>query len=278
MCTVFASVICIGHKLAILFLFDKEPREEILLNVLPKGDDGSCARSVCGAIRYRNYKMIIGRDIYMKMDANVTKKYDPDGQWCMNGWCDNTAAISDVASTKHHTTTCTPGGNYVYPAMTSEDCLLNGVPCLFDLARDPCEYHDLHEDLEYMTTGLIWKLEKYHQQAIYPLFRNNSENGTQANPELFDGFYSPWIRDEILLHPLSADIKEEDNINGDGGRIHVHNTMTAWWWTALVPATVIPIVLCILVTMAARRKLHLKKKRDGYSQIDDVRVSAVSSI
>lgn len=171
------------------------PREEILHNVLLHGDlssDGttsSCYAEFCGAIRWRDFKLILGTDSAMKYS---------DDTLCANSWCE--IAEPEVASESQHSVMCSIGNedsNYQYPDIAADSCLFNNNPCLFNVMSDPCEWIDLRKENREVVDMLTRKLKQYNDTQTFPLYRQYPENATMANPAYLEGFWGPWQNVEI---------------------------------------------------------------------------------
>ncbi|XP_048584695.1 arylsulfatase B isoform X2 [Nematostella vectensis] len=65
----------------------------------------------------------------------------------------------------------------------------NGAACLFDIEKDPCEYHDISKDYPEVTARLQKRLQEFRDSMLnvwYPPIDKN------ADPAKYDGFWSPW--------------------------------------------------------------------------------------
>ncbi|EDO38943.1 predicted protein [Nematostella vectensis] len=67
----------------------------------------------------------------------------------------------------------------------------DGKFCLFDMEEDPCEYHDLSNQLPEVLAEMKTRLEYYKNIALPPWFPPINK---AANPANFGGFWSPWKR------------------------------------------------------------------------------------
>lgn len=165
------------------------PREEILHNVIlheateTDGSSSSCYDEFCGAIRWRDYKLVVGTD-------NVMTHSDDDSTDCLNSWCETAVREESVSS---HSVQCHESyDNYQFPEVSGDFCLFNGGACLFNVMDDPCEWTDIRESNMDIYNMLLQKLHDYNNSQSFPLFRVYPENGSLANPDQFGGFWSPW--------------------------------------------------------------------------------------
>eukprot|EP01083_Nonionella_stella_P068858 183142_1 len=154
------------------------PRTEILHNIDMQG----CHLPVCGAIRMKQYKLVVGQEVIDT--ANV----------CRTGWC----PLDDV-NQNDTTVQCTADGNYNYPNISklihNASCPYNGEPCLYDIVNDPCEYYDIkydHADVYHM---LYNRLLYYNATAVEPLNVLFPQNTSAADPQKLGGFWGPWVDD-----------------------------------------------------------------------------------
>jgi len=188
------------------------PREELLHHVIlhedseTDGTSSSCYEDFCGAIRWRDYKLVRGTDSTMKWN-------DDEDSNCVNTWCEN--AVPQDPTTASHTLTCAEGqDNYQYPALSSDSCLFSGTACLFDVVNDPCEWTDIRESNMDIFEMLVKKLYAYNLTQSYPMFREYPENATLANPNQFGNFWSPW-ENNGLSQDENGD-EDQDEITMDG--------------------------------------------------------------
>lgn len=183
------------------------PREEILHHVImhedseSDGTSSSCYSEFCGAIRWRNYKLVIGTDSTMKYS-------DDESTGCLNSWCEN--AVRDQESLSSHSVQCSVSGNYEYPEIDEHSsCLFSGEACLYDMDNDPCEWNDIRSSNMDIFEQLIKKLHDYNASQAYPMFRSYPENASLANPNQFGGFWSPWENIDSDSMELIEDEPEE---------------------------------------------------------------------
>jgi arylsulfatase B/arylsulfatase I/J len=151
------------------------PRAEILLNIDPVG----CTVRICGGIRAKQYKLVVGWQVIDTDDL------------CRSGWCPLPEPDENLASIQ-----CSAKGNYDYPVLNahymSRNCPFNNEPCLYDIDADPCEYYDIKDAQPDIYQSLYAKLLQYNATMATPLSSLYPPNATAANPANFDGFWSPW--------------------------------------------------------------------------------------
>jgi len=113
--------------------------------------------------------------------------------------------------------------------------------CLFDLNVDPCEYYDLSENDEYkeIYAQMIAKLKDYYDQQLFAwdgMFGTDYEN---ADPSLFDNFWSPWLSYSQLMDKQVLQYQvyvknfyeskgsipnNNNNDNDDGEDVYIHHS------------------------------------------------------
>lgn len=155
------------------------PRQMIVHNILSGEESGCNVTTVCGAIRWRNYKLVIGNEAIRTGD-----------DICMGSWCENTET-----SMKQHSITCSEDGdNYQYPSVdTHNECPYNGAGCLYDISVDPCEWSDIREKEPEVYTALYDMLLTASDSAEYPLSLTHPGKMDEACPLCHGGFWSPWV-------------------------------------------------------------------------------------
>merc|ERR1719242_706927 len=154
------------------------PREILIHNIQPNG----CDVDVCGAIRWRNYKIIVGKEA----DKTGAAK-------CQSTWC----PMANYTMVDTMTIQCSDNGNYAYPDFEPKhNCPYTkngGYPCLFDIESDPCEYTDLRESEPAIYTKMYNLLLKYNAtQSLPTLYSMHPTDINGSNPALFNGFWSSW--------------------------------------------------------------------------------------
>lgn len=142
------------------------PRTEILHNIDPVG----CKLTnfgVCGAVRVGDFKLSIGHEIAQS-----------------NTW----KPLTDTTSGSP-TVDC---GSKQPAKVPKDDCSNTDSPCLFNIAVDPCEHHDLSASMPEKVTELLAKLASYNATMVPPQQLTHPPDPTGANPENHGGFWSPW--------------------------------------------------------------------------------------
>ncbi|ETO07324.1 hypothetical protein RFI_30068 [Reticulomyxa filosa] len=163
---------------------DNGSRREILINVdpirLPECESHYHANSsnldqfICvGAIRYEKWKLIVGKQANVDLFHSVHSK---------RGWNPRSEF-----NTFQPTVKC----NENFPNTCTENRWGHG--CLFDLEKDPCEFTDLSDQFPQMYHMLYQKLLQYSREMKPPLQLSHGESRQHANPQNFNGFWSPWI-------------------------------------------------------------------------------------
>lgn len=182
---------------------DYSPREHIVHNIIPSSVCESNS-GLCGAIRYRNYKLVVGSEV-------------SESTQCWSTWCVLLSAKHGDRFVSTQTIQCTEKGNYDFPIVDFEnDCPYNGEPCLYDLDEDPCEYYDIKE-AEIEIFDFMWDLLlEYNESAATALKLEFPDEDEAANPDNFGGFWSPWMSlkddDDGDYDKMAVDIKAVDDI------------------------------------------------------------------
>jgi len=237
-------------------LDEYSPREEILLNVVmyqtPESDGTSsaCHDDFCGAIRWRDYKLVLGND-------NTMTWSDDTDSMCSNSWCENAVLRDDQ---KMHTVSCSEDeDNYGFPTLSEDSCLFSGEACLFNVADDPCEWIDIGPEDSEMVAQLTLKLKEYNDSQAFPLFRVYPENATLADPALFGGFWSPWENTAVENDEFVDDVLMESE----------GQTATA---DASVNTTVLLVfIVAVLLVLAVAGRIYKwwSSAESGYKRIGD---------
>jgi len=68
-------------------------------------------------------------------------------------------------------------------------CVLGA--CLFNIAKDPCEFHDVSTTYPHIFKSMMSKLGKYEASMVPPL--QNQTADPMANPALHNGVWEPWV-------------------------------------------------------------------------------------
>eukprot|EP01084_Bolivina_argentea_P003679 6921_1 len=148
----------------------KSTRTEILHNI----DPINCMVELCGAIRMNEWKLVVGQEVDTQ-------------DLCFTGWC-YTYEIHNGSSYNETTIQC--GSNP--PAQNYSACPYNGKPCLYNIELDPCEYHDVSAENKYVFNQLYDRLKYYNSTMVPPLQVGNKDEKSQANPQNFGDFWTPW--------------------------------------------------------------------------------------
>jgi len=253
------------------------PREEILHHVIMHDqteDDGfssSCYDDMCGAIRWRDYKLVVGRDTTMSWS-------DDEHTNCLNTWCE--IAVPKGALSSHSVQCSDERNNYKYPLLSEHSCLFSGAACLFNVYKDACEWNDILSSKEDIYEMLLDKLKVYNASQAWPMFREYPENATMANPSQFGGFWSPWIHqgawkvvDEVTIGYWTPKPPDHDNerrseteLVADSVKVQLKGAT----YHTLICASAIAV--CLLAAAAILQLCHNRtSKRSDYHQIGDHR-------
>jgi len=157
-----------------------EPRQEILHNV----DPIHCNEVVCGAVRWKNWKLVIGKEVSdvlypMRSTWMVPHGVDPDSSTIQCNPNDANAKYPDYHLNNFMKTTCP----------------YNGGRCLYNILSDPCEWHDVSVKYPEIADAMWDKLLYYNTTMKTPLNTIYGTNVTAADPAALDGFWGPWIQD-----------------------------------------------------------------------------------
>ena len=88
------------------------------------------------------------------------------------------------------------------PPTATKSCNNKTSPCLFNIAHDPCEYHDISEEHPNKVKLLLSRLQQYIASAVKPL---NTPWDPAANPKFWDYTWTNW---EDYPKPLLDSNKE----------------------------------------------------------------------
>ena len=153
----------------------KSKRDTILHNINPV----NCSLEICGAIRYNEWKLVIGQEV---------AKRGASGFW---------NPLNDGANENYPTVKCNgkqPDKNYTI-------CPFNGKGCLFNIAQDPCEYHDLSQENEQTYNMMYQKLLEFNKTMVTPLNLIYFPDPNGADPQKHGGFWGPWINGSAPVGP-----------------------------------------------------------------------------
>ena len=225
------------------------PRENIVHNVLAL----DCGLEVCGAVRYRNYKLVVGNEVDFS-----------GSDICVSTWC----ALDDQPDIDTATVQCTEKGNYMFPDVnTTTDCPYNGEACLYDLSVDPCEYYDIKGEEPEVYEMLYQLLVDYNQSAVTPtLYELYPDQLNASDPTHFGGFWTPWIDIDI----------EVDVTRGHDGELYLSLGNGVKLITSISTVMIkdhlfisLSVVFVVVLSILSLIKLCLRQKeRSGYKSIE----------
>ena len=230
------------------------PREHIVHNIRPSSVCSSNS-GLCGGIRWRNYKLVVGNEV------STT-------EMCWSTWC----VLMSASFESTEVIQCTERGNYDFPMVDfTNDCPFNGEPCLFDLDEDPCEYTDI-KDNETEIFDLMWDLMlEYNESAVPALHLLFPDQDDAANPINFGGFWSPWVTlkdDETFsLSDFISDDDDDDEIAVDMKVVErIKKTEGGHDWDASIVGVV---SLFVIIGLGVIKIYEMWKKRGNYKVIED---------
>jgi len=176
------------------------PRESIVHNVLAT----SCTEpgSVCGAVRWRNYKLVVGSE------ADWT-----GSESCMSTWCTVPEMIANETTIQ-----CSDNGNmdFPYPAdanFITNTCVYNDDACLFDIETDPCEYNDIASEKSHIMDILYTILLEANSSQVAPLWTTVESDYKGSDPKNHGGFWSPWMDVDFTSTAEGHVHYEEDTVS-----------------------------------------------------------------
>lgn len=76
------------------------------------------------------------------------------------------------------------------PANASKSCELSKAPCLFNVALDPCEFHNIADEYPNMVKDMIRRLDNYKDTMVPVRNKGIDEHG---NPKYHNGVWDPWV-------------------------------------------------------------------------------------
>ena len=76
------------------------------------------------------------------------------------------------------------------PFNASTNCNPVSKPCLFNIAKDPCEYYNIAEDNQILVKQMLDRLEAYNRTMIAP---GNQPEDPKGNPRFHNDTWVPWI-------------------------------------------------------------------------------------
>lgn len=73
-------------------------------------------------------------------------------------------------------------------------CLpLDGLPCLFDLSKDPCEYDNIADKFPELVEELLGLIQEYNQTSVTPLNADPSiTDDPKADPKYWNCTVTYW--------------------------------------------------------------------------------------
>ena len=76
------------------------------------------------------------------------------------------------------------------PFNASTNCDPVAKPCLFNIAKDPCEYYNIADDNQIIVKQMLDRLEAYNRTMIAP---GNRPEDPKGNPKYHNDTWVPWI-------------------------------------------------------------------------------------
>ena len=176
------------------------PRDEILHNINPGGCQIKNDKvPICGAIRWKNYKLIIGTT------SEITRFVKKQWNLPINTMYTNeTYKISQLRPSLNCNYQYNNISNFEELLVLSNNlennasyrknvCPYNGNGCLYDIIMDPCEFNDIHfknSSTKKIYKFLISKLTNYSKTMMKKVYIKGNK---EANPKYHNGFWSPWF-------------------------------------------------------------------------------------
>jgi len=233
------------------------PREEILLNVnyyqvlQSDGVSSACYDDLCGAVRWKDYKLIIGSNDQMRFS---------DDTLCANSWCD----LDSSESVSSHTIQCdADNDNYQFPDIDGDSCLYNGAACLYNVIEDPCEWREIgHEEPE-IFTFLNQKMMDYNATQASSLYRGNPEIPILADPENNGGYWGPFVESAMDEAKVGKDTAFEHAVQMGHG--NGKNTVVLIGTTLALAAAAVLLLGIAAIFRSYRSQKGYKRIVDGES-------------
>ena len=222
------------------------PRTQILHNILSNG----CTSQICGALRYRNYKIIGGQEAEAKV-------------WdCQSIWCPPVDFVDDSKDASM-TVQCTESGNFHFPIVDfALDCPYNGYPCLFDIDSDPCEYADLRESEPDIYEFMFNLLMEYNATQRMPTLYSLYSADNTSDPDQFGGFWSSWKDEEVL----SKDMMEANLV---AEQIIIEKQAHSSRWFGRAAVLTLSNVMLIMAVLVIKVLYDWWSGRRSYKEISD---------
>jgi len=76
------------------------------------------------------------------------------------------------------------------PFNASTNCDPRVAPCLFNIAQDPCEYHNIAQQHSGLVVQMLTRLLQYEDTMVPPL---NKDVDPAGNPKYHNGTWVPWV-------------------------------------------------------------------------------------
>ena len=77
------------------------------------------------------------------------------------------------------------------PFNASTNCNPVSKPCLFNIAKDPCEYYNIADDNQVIVNQMLDKLQDYNRTMIAT---GNKPEDPAGNPKYHNDTWVPWIK------------------------------------------------------------------------------------
>ena len=175
-----------------LYANQTSPRSEILHNIDP-------LIPFAAALRIGDYKLILG---------------DPGMDW--SGWYPPWGLADDKIKTNNNINTNNKYSNSDFevnyldikvqgrqnrfsvtlhcgkkPFNASTNCYPVVKPCLFNIAKDPCEYYNIADDNREIVNLMLIRLQDYNRTMVPP---GNQPEDPTGNPKYYNDTWIPWIK------------------------------------------------------------------------------------
>ena len=82
------------------------------------------------------------------------------------------------------------------PVNASNNCDAKKTPCLFDVVKDPCEYHNIASEHPEVVKEMEKRLAVYSKSMVAP---RNQKFDPQSSPKLHGGAWVPWLKDSNIF-------------------------------------------------------------------------------
>jgi arylsulfatase A-like enzyme len=189
-----------GFDISKLLLHGQRPkpnraRKMVLLNL--DSTDAQCNSSIfydgvdvplCGALIWDDWKIIMGyqSDNQRRVKSGWVER--PDQRWLHKP-----RPSVKCGNKRKRLLTRINWPSYLQGGSSGElPCPYNGEPCLFNLARDPCETTDMKLKYPTVYAKILNKLMQFQDTEVQSLVPLHSDKTKRANPRLFDDCWMPW--------------------------------------------------------------------------------------